>query len=173
MTDQSAVDKLRAAEPLTADEVANLRRFVDDYPYHVRTTISRLLATLDAVPLDVLAVGDWLRDHHGESCDCELCLMVQPAVDARLASPEPREDATPATGPDVRECECVPGHRCDCIDLRQLLYDILTRAEYQKMEAEGLAAKALGLRWSEANDRYIGPYNREYALATPATGLDK
>lgn len=57
--------------------------------------------------------------------------------------------------PDVRDCECVPGHRCDCIDLRQLLTDILTNAEYPKMEAEGLAAAALGLRWSEKDDRYV------------------
>ena len=70
-----------------------------------------------------------------------------------------RLDATRAAaqerGLDVRECECVPGHRCDCHDLRSLLHRILTSAEYGKMEAEGLAAAALGLRWSEADDRYV------------------
>ena len=55
----------------------------------------------------------------------------------------------------LAECECVPGHRCDCTDLRQLLTDILTNAEYPKMEAEGLAADALALRWSEKDDRYV------------------
>lgn len=55
----------------------------------------------------------------------------------------------------LRDCECVPGHRCDCTDLRQLLTDILTNAEYPKMEAEGLAADALGLRWSEQDDCYV------------------
>lgn len=55
----------------------------------------------------------------------------------------------------LAECECVPGHYCDCRDLRQLLTDILTNAEYPKMEAEGLAADALGLHWSEKDDRYV------------------
>lgn len=55
----------------------------------------------------------------------------------------------------LRECECVPGHYCDCRDLRSLLIRILTEAEYGKMEAEGLAADALGLRWSENDDRYV------------------
>ena len=67
---------------------------------------------------------------------------------------EPRE-ARKDEPPDVRDCECVPGHRCDCEDLRSLLYRILTNAEYPKMEAEGLAAVALGLRWSENDDRYV------------------
>lgn len=55
----------------------------------------------------------------------------------------------------LAECECVPGHHCDCHNLRQLLTDILTSAEYPRMEAEGLAADALGLRWSEKDDRYV------------------
>lgn len=54
----------------------------------------------------------------------------------------------------LRECECVPGHRCDCHDLRSLLWRILTSAEYGKMEAEGLAADALGLAWDEGRDVY-------------------
>jgi hypothetical protein len=60
----------------------------------------------------------------------------------------------PRTGP-LAECECVPGHHCDCEDLRSLLRRILTSAEYPKMEAEGLAADAIGLRWSEQDDHYV------------------
>lgn len=63
--------------------------------------------------------------------------------------------STPVPAANVSECECVPGHRCDCEDLRSLLYRILTNAEYPKEEAEGLAAAALGLHWSEKDDRYV------------------
>ena len=57
----------------------------------------------------------------------------------------------------LAECECVPGHYCDCRDLRQLLTDVLMGAEYGRMKAEGLAADALGLVWNETEDRYVRP----------------
>ena len=34
----------------------------------------------------MIALGDLLKAEHGESCDCETCLVIQPLVDARLAS---------------------------------------------------------------------------------------
>lgn len=57
---------------------------------------------------------------------------------------------------DAVDCECVPGHRCDCEYLRSMLYTILTSSEYDKMQAEGYAADALGLHWSEKDDCYVG-----------------
>ena len=74
-------------------------------------------------------------------------------------------DAARAAAPPVErvkrgalaECECVPGHYCDCRDLRQLLTDVLMGGEYGRMEAEGLAADALGLVWNETEDRYVRP----------------
>lgn len=57
----------------------------------------------------------------------------------------------------MSECRCPAGRVCDCHDLRSILWRVLTEAEYGRMEAEGLAADALGLRWSESQDRWIGP----------------
>src|SRR5574338_802471 len=78
-------------------------------------------------------------------------VTLREAVLAALAA-ESRPDPVRQ---DVRDCECVPGHHCDCEDLRSHLRRILTSAEYPKMEAEGLAAKALGLSWVESEDRYL------------------
>lgn len=56
------------------------------------------------------------------------------------------------------DCDCVPGHFCDCGTYRDLLIDILTNAEYEKVAAEGRAADALGLIWDETcGDRFQAP----------------
>jgi hypothetical protein len=36
----------------------------------------------------ILALGDLLRDEHGESCDCDTCLAVQPVVEVALSDTE-------------------------------------------------------------------------------------
>jgi hypothetical protein len=40
-------------------------------------------------------------------------------------------------------------------DWKALLTDILTNSEYQKMEAEGRAAEALGLDWDDASGTWV------------------
>jgi hypothetical protein len=58
----------------------------------------------------------------------------------------------------------------DANTLTDLLIDILSSAEYEKMEAEGRAAKALHMEWHETQDRYVttGKTIRTPAF-TPAT----
>jgi hypothetical protein len=70
--------------------------------YVSMTTWQEAERSAEAAPLDVLALGDTLTRLHGESCDCEVCLMVQPAVDAALRSPD--TETAGGLGPD--ECPC-------------------------------------------------------------------
>ncbi len=38
----------------------------------------------------VIVAGDRLAKEHGESCDCDTCLIVQPLADAALAAIDAR-----------------------------------------------------------------------------------
>jgi hypothetical protein len=78
----------------------------------------------------------------GPTCDCGFDQLLE-----RYDRLSPRRDvATTDTFVALAES-----------DYRSLLHRILTSREYGRMEAEGLAADALGLRWSEAQDGWVSP----------------
>ena len=43
----------------------------------------------------IVALGDLLNAEHGESCDCDTCLAVQPLVDFALATPSAQDERRP------------------------------------------------------------------------------
>jgi hypothetical protein len=120
-----------------------------------------VLATLDAAPvvapradaaLREAAWWDERTDRYVVALEDALAVLRAPMT---ADTPDPRPQITRAKRGDAVDCECVPGHQCDCDYLRSMLYAILTTDEYNKMEAEGAAADALALEWSEVEDCYV------------------
>ncbi len=68
--------------------------------------------------------------------------------------------AAPPSGLDA-SCDCVPGHRCDCQDWRTLLRAVVVGQEYDRQEAEGIAAEALGLVWDDGPGQWVAALSPE------------
>jgi hypothetical protein len=73
---------------------------------------------------------------------------------------------------DLAEAQAAPD-ALDANTLTDLLIDILSSAEYEKMDAEGRAAKALHMEWHETQDRYVTTGKTIRTPATPPASAER